>query len=345
MISVILFGTLVVFAEANVTTNESVILQTLPYNVNEYISEIQNYVYSMSEYDSSYNIMSGITYEYVSELYDDDLNISSLLFKAIKNDQYIGYIIIRTSDKVVLESSLSTIPYNVDHIQQSNAKMIYDYGTYAISVSNQSPIYLYSSNENETLLDEYFTESVTTKVNSSRTTLPNIAIYKQKNDNCIVTAISHLLLYWNNNGCSLLTPTISSQSEFDSLKDTIDSYFTSGYANNSIPKVLLSYALSRSAQVSSADYTILPSNKWNPTYDDVKAQISQGKPLLLDFAKGSDYSASVGHMTMCVGAASKVVENDYVLVVDGHSSAVVTKIWDDTINDFICSVTVSKTIN
>ena len=35
-----------------------------------------------------------------------------------------------------------------------------------------------------------------------------------------------------------------------------------------------------------------------------------------------------------------IMENSYVSVVDGHQLSIVTKLWDPTLNDFICSLTV-----
>lgn len=59
-------------------------------------------------------------------------------------------------------------------------------------------------------------------------------------------------------------------------------------------------------------------------------------------APGSSYSSVDGHMTLCVGAATLVVENNYINLIDGHSTSIVTKLWDSEINDYINVISVSE---
>ena len=316
------------------------------YDIKSMRSNIADYIEALSVQDDSYTFCINATFNPISELYDNSLlDISSLLFGIYVENEYKGYVIIRNSDFKVLESALCDIPYNMNSLSKSNdsIKWVYDYGNYAVSINNAPPVYLSSNFENDQFNDAYFkTDSLL------RSNLPNVPIFLQKSYTCIVCATSHLLLYWNNNGFNGLTPIITSQSQFESLMTTVASHFTS-YTNNNIPGSVAKYAATRTPNPNYGEptgnrYVITAINRWYPDYSDVTSEISNSRPVYLGYAAGSDYSPIAGHMTMCVGARTSILESNYVAVVDGHSSSIVTKIWADDYNDFICSVIVDVTL-
>lgn len=300
------------------------------------------YLDELAEYDSAYLVCDNAEALPIRCLYNNDVSeVSSILFGLYDSKTYIGYVIIRTCDYVVLESSLGAIPYNFEN--SGNQKYIYDYGNYGVYDDvNKKSVYVTSIVANSRY-SQYFTYSnhVASDIDNSRSDLSNVPIFRQGSYNCIVCATSHLLLYWNNHGYSGLTPTITTQTAFNSFMTTINGYFSS-YANNNIPSAIINYALTRRYGIGSSTrlFVVTPQNTWNPEFTDVVNELSNGRPVLLGFAPGSDYSSTVGHMTLCVGVSPWVVENNYVSVVDGHSSSIVTKLWSSDYNDFMCSMTV-----
>ncbi len=64
-------------------------------------------------------------------------------------------------------------------------------------------------------------------------------------------------------------------------------------------------------------------------------EIDNGRPCMVGFAAGSDYSPSVGHMTMCYGYFIYSTQK-YATVADG-TTGYVSKLWT-TYNDCVISI-------
>lgn len=301
-----------------------------------YYEALDSYLNHMAAADAEYAGCTNCTYSPVTALYSHDLETpTSLLFEFRKNGHYRGYVIVRAADMRILESALCEIPYNIDAKADANVKFVYDFGNHGVSVGGGTPVYITEADATDELQNAYFNYGGGADVcETQETVFSNVPIHFQNSANCIVCACAHLLLYWNRNGYSGLTPTVSTQAQFTSLMEAVDVRFTS-YANNKIPGVLSGYADDRG-------FTVQATNIWDPTLEDAHTEISADRPFLLGFAAGSSYSSTVGHMTVCVGISTTYLEGDYVKVVDGHSSSLVTQYWDDEINDYICSVTVSE---
>jgi len=88
-----------------------------------------------------------------------------------------------------------------------------------------------------------------------------------------------------------------------------------------------------------SSYSASVTNKWSPTFSNVKTETAS-RPCLLGFAAGSDYSDKEGHMTVCVGTRTASNVN-YCKLMDGHNTSVVEKQWG-SYNDFMSKVTLSK---
>lgn len=327
---------------SDISTDEQI------YRLQDYYNAIDEYLDEMSVLDNAYVCCANSTYTLVCGLYNHSItDVTSLLFKIEKNGQYLGYVIVRVADQIILESALCDIPYKIPEsgvYTMTDVKWVYDYANHGVSVDGQTPVYITDSAMQQSVRDGYFNfEAELQTTVSPQTVLRSVPVYLQNSYNCIVCAVSHLLLYWNNNGFSGLTPTTNTQAKFETLMDTVDGYFSS-YANNNIPTALASYAVGRSTPLIDGNvYYVVGTNDWSPTYNKIKNEIAAGRPFLLGFAAGEgSYSTTVGHMTLCVGAASTNAELHYLKVVDGHSPSIVTKYWDADINDFICTVTVEQ---
>lgn len=314
----------------------------------EYYDAIDEYLEDISALDDTYACCAGSTYSFAGRLYNHSLTaVTSLLFKIEKNGQYLGYVIVRTADPIVLESALCEIPYKLPDsgaYTPENVKWVYDFANHGVSVDGQTPVYITDSEVQQSVKECYFNFGAQTQTQvSPQTVLSKVPVYRQEG-NCIVCAVSHLLLYWNNNGFSGLTPTVNTQAKFEALMSTVDEYFPQ-YANNNIPLAMAQYASDRSTPLIDGNvFYVFGTNDWSPTYDKIKDEIAAGRPLLLGFAPAEtgSYDDVEGHMTLCVGAASTYAELNYVQVVDGHSSSIVMKYWNEDVNDFICKVTVEQ---
>ena len=179
----------------------------------------------------------------------------------------------------------------------------------------------------------------------TRTMLPSAekGIYLQQGDrNCIACAMAHALVYYKNNGYSDIC-SVTSQSSFNTLVDKMQDYLNAagGYANNNIAAAFLKYCMYE-LNLKGINYIVTADGTWNPQYSQVSGAIAAGKPVMVGFAAGSDYSKEYGHMTLCVGAATLAPKESYLNLIDGHSGSIVTKLWNSSINDYINVISVSK---
>lgn len=159
--------------------------------------------------------------------------------------------------------------------------------------------------------------------------LPGVSPQLQGSSNCIVAATANLMWYWNSNKISGLTGSDS----FNSLKIVLASKFSEvGGTGNSY----IGAAIRRYLESCFSSYTVSYSNSWSPSFTRVCSEIDARRPCLVGFKAGSDYSSTYGHMTCCVGyvLGSSSTNMNYILLVDGHSSSVVSKLWTTTYNDF-----------
>lgn len=155
-----------------------------------------------------------------------------------------------------------------------------------------------------------------------------------KNTNCIVAAASNVIWYYGNNGHYSL---ISNQS-FANLKMVITNcyMYNGGFRNDTTPKAFEVYIdVLDLSDVYSSDVNLY----WyqNATKELMISEVNEGKPMMLGFGKGSVYSDSVGHMTMCYGY-QVTGGNTYAYVASGHESYGTFVKWDDTINDCIITI-------
>ncbi|MCQ2467201.1 MAG: hypothetical protein MJ166_06755 [Clostridia bacterium] len=271
----------------------------------------QNFLESIV-YEEDFQMWSDASLEYGYELYNYDCtNISSILFHVEKENDCVGYIIVDHAEYNVVEFSAGNSPYeNIDKNDYDEFIYLYENATSACSV-NGTIYYVESDGSLSSLSD--------TRLRYN----PNL----QGNNNCIVAAISNLLWYYGGNGYSSLT----SGKTFNQLMSSINSIILAqgGYANNNIPNTISNYVNNNTS------YSVTVNNVWNPTLNDLLNEVVS-RPCLLGFSSGSPYSATVGHMTVCVGTTVQGGKY-YVEVMDGHSTSIQYKLWG-TYNNFISKV-------
>lgn len=138
--------------------------------------------------------------------------------------------------------------------------------------------------------------------------------------------------HWSINGYSNLANGMT----FEGVEAEIDRLINShgGYANDNIPATIKDYVKSKDNS-----YSVTVTNKWNPSFTNVKSEVGS-RPCLLGFAAGSPYSDKEGHMTVCVGTR-EVNGVQYCKVMDGWSTSISEKKWG-SYNDFMSKVKLSK---
>lgn len=251
-------------------------------------------------------------------------------------DENRGYVIYSVTNDLIMEYSKNVNPYDsaVDNYSITGEyERIYSYGNYAIATDDS---YLFLDGAG-CLMDSVETSGISGMSNlngggeNGINTLVSGTIDPQLQGsyNCIVIAISNLIWYYGHNGYSSL---IQTHTTFTSVKYTVMGIMNSlgGFTNSNIPSTLSSYM---GSTLSSAV------NDWSPSVSKMVTEINADRPFLLGFAAGStifSYSTTVGHMTMCVGYTTAGTIS-YSIVVDGHSTNTVTKMWT-SYNDFMCKV-------
>ena len=284
-----------------------------------------------------YSDWEGCTLVDAGELQCDDEFGHVILYNVMNNlGEMKGYVIYSVTNDLIMEYSKNEDPYTVaesTHNISGVFNRVYSYGNYAVMTENSCII-----------LDGagYIIDSINTNGSSGMTGLINggeneintlvggtISPQLQGNYNCIACAISNLIWYYGHNGYSSL---IQYHNTFSSVINTVTVIMNSlgGFTNANIPATLSSYmgALLYSA-----------TNDWSPSTSKMVTEINANRPFLLGFAAGSlvfSYSTTEGHMTMCVGYAQLGLMY-YPVVVDGHSTETVTRMWSDY-NDFMCKI-------
>lgn len=299
------------------TTIMVILSSSLSANANTYsnsaIIDLVTEISQIEEYSEWAN--AEITFGY--ELYGKDyISTTGNLYYLKSNDQCKGYIITNSTDDIILEFSNGTPAYDQLNITSSaNCKKLYIDGIPAI-LNGSLFSYL---NSDGSLYGTYDINGVMLAYS------PQL----QGSYNCIVAAISNLLWHWSINGYDELTTNM----DFDDVKEEIKSIILAegGYANDHIPDTIEEY-------VSTHGYSANVTNKWNPSFNNVKNEVAS-RPCLLGFAAGV-YDEEDGHMTVCINTVSINGGWNYCVVMDGHSTSTVSKLWGDY-NDFMAKVVMS----
>lgn len=294
--------------------------------------KILQYLYQMYGYSQQ----DDIELTEAADLYDAEAMSKNFVLYIFSGTD-TGYVIYRLADKCVVESSRTTvIPYNFQ--LSGEVKFIYNYYSYGAKLDDGTVIY-----RGDKIGDEYFDEDIASSM--ARAILPSSekGVYLQEgNRNCIACAMAHALVYYKNNGYSDICY-VTSQSSFNKLVDKMEGYLNDagGYANNNIAAAFLKYCMYE-LNVKNINYLITAEGTWDPQYSQISTAISEGKPVMVGFAVGSDYSEEYGHMTLCVGAATLAPEESYLRLIDGHTKSIVSKIWNPTFNDYISVLNISR---
>lgn len=324
--SVIIMITLISLYHITIVAEESEnnLINRMEINAEEY-EKIRTYLIDISEYDDSYFIEEDFFIQKKLDLYDADLEKNVYEFFTFGNNNIVeGYVILRTSDKTIIESSVTNImPYNYEKKDIDYVYNYYDYGYVNLDGS-----IVYRSKLEE--VDEKF--DLIINQNMRKIQLPNAKIYLQKSHNCIACAMAHAVVYYKYNGYPNICSVIN-QNGFESLMAILESNMNSvgGMANKNISLAFAKYAENSLGN----KYRILSNGITSPSYATLKNAITNGFPVMLGYAAGSPYSSIYGHMTLCIGAANLAVENEYVIIIDGHSSSTVTRLWNSLYNDYI----------
>lgn len=266
--------------------------------------------------DEEYSDWKDADLEFAYDLYSMDCEKILCKLFYVERAEYKGYVIVDCSDNTVLEFSLGRPAFDLVNTSEIiEVKYIYE---------NAMPVLLGDGK----YYNIYGNGDMIPISDITPCYYPN----EQGNSNCIVAAISNLMWHYGKNGYSSLINGMT----FDGVKNKVDNLINAegGYQNKNIPNTIKKYVKNKSS------YSVSVTNKWNPTFNNVKTE-TNNRPCLLGFAAGKgSYSTSVGHMTVCVGTrtANKI---NYVKVMDGWSTSITEKKWG-TYNDFISKVTMSK---
>lgn len=279
------------------------------------IMEFVQYV-SMDEYYSAWeNAVPVFGYN----LYGIDFEtVVGYLYYLVHDQKSVGYVIVDSATHSVIEFSRGIPAYDKVPVTLSDnvPKKLYINGMPALLQGSQ---YMNISISGE-IIDSINVESSIVPMYS-----PQI-----QTKNCIVSAISNLMWHWSINGYSALARGMT----FNQVEDKVDDLMIAagGYANANIPTTIKNYVGQKSS------YSVTVTNQWYPSFTNVKNEVAY-RPCLLGFAAGSPYSATVGHMTVCVGTRT-VWFSKYVKVIDGWEDEIVEKAWG-SYNDFMSKVVLS----
>lgn len=231
-------------------------------------------------------------------------------------------------DGILVEYSASPSPYSLYLNMEYSHALGYNYAEY-FCITSEGVIYLHQNGEVDIEATEYqrnVNENIIAPLN---VTIPGIVHNLQGSKNCIAAALSNVLWYWGGKGYSALRP-----ASWQTLLNTIHSNFENSgglLANSKVQAVVEGYARSRQSNYRVGGYVY-----WNPSTSQVVTEINAGRPCLVGFKKGSVYSDTAGHMTMCYGYYS-VGTDFYVRLADGWKSSQVMRIWT-SYNDCVKSV-------
>ena len=287
-------------------------------------NEAQSYIVDFAQeisQDEDYATWATASPVFGYEVYGENLQdvVGNLYYMENAGDN-VGYVIINELGSSILEFSVGTPAYDnmSEALNTNETKRLY---------VNAMPAVI-----NGSIYSELKMSGETIKSFDIETGVVPMYDPHEQGGNCIVGAISNLMWHWSINGYSSLASGMS----FEDVEAKVDSLINShgGYANNNIPATIKDYVKSKNSS-----YSVTVTNKWSPTFNNVKTEVAS-RPCLLGFAAGSPYSDKEGHMTVCTGTreASGV---KYCKVMDGWSTSIAEKQWG-TYNDFMSKVTLSK---
>jgi len=271
--------------------------------------------------DDDYALWKDADLQYGYELLGADMETPvGDLYYVEANSQNAGYMIIDNTNFSILEFSVGAPAYDMYQQETRDASTVFLYINAMPAVYGNG---IYSDIDQSGEIQHSFDVTNNTLLRYD----PNL-----QGGNCIVGAISNLMWHWSNNGYSSL----ASGMTFQGVESEVDALIKAegGYANNNIPNTIKNYVKGKNSS-----YSASVTNKWSPTFSNVKTETAS-RPCLLGFAAGSDYSDKVGHMTVCIGTRTASNVN-YCKLMDGHNTSVVEKQWG-SYNDFMSKVTLSK---
>lgn len=294
----------------------SMIVSIIPSKVqaDDYSSTVYKFVDEISDVDE-FESWEDASVEFGYSLYNEDCTtVDYQLFYVLDtSNSEIGYLIYDLNADSVVEFSIGDSPYD---LIDKNACLTYTYiynNAWPECYVNEA---YYSVNYDGSL--EYLW---------SENAIMSYDPHLQNNDNCIVCAISNILWYHGQNG----HPNLISGATFTQVKNRVKSIMNGlgGYTNNNIPGTINSYVNTYTS------YSVSVYNHWSPTFSNVSSEVA-ARPCLLGFAAGSPYSATQGHMTVCVNAMTQM-GHKLVGLMDGHHTYIVYKEWG-SYNDFMSKV-------
>ena len=284
----------------------------------EFTQKVDLFIENVASNENIFSAWESVNVVKANELYNLEHNLTGFLYKLYNaQEEYVGYAIYSIDYSSVVEYSMNIPPYE-KFIKELNigfdGDMYYIYESGGYAISNGTEFFAF---------DEFGSLNTTHTGIAPCGILPNVSPQLQGSDNCIVAAISNMIWYEGNNRYPFLISGLS----FANVKSRINTYMLNhgGYANSNI-----SYAIEDYVNIRNSGYELSDVSQWNPSLSLVKQIIDGGRPLLLGYAAGSPYSSTVGHMTLCVGYSGS-----YVYLADGHSSSIVSKIWNSSYNDFV----------
>ena len=255
------------------------------------------------------DFLANQTYETAAQPLVTPFGEGSLTVFTNTRGEEIGYII--SVDDTILEFSESPSPYRTIELKEGES-LYYDPATYSKINSDVATKILAAPQSLEDQTEENAIPPMTRAVNL----LSNVTCNLKGNYDSVVAALSNVMWYWGGHGYSSLT----SGMLFSEVEDEIDYLFNGSYSSSNVLSVANTYA----GMCTSSNY-FTGGATWYPNYYDAYTEIDAGYPCMVNFASGNlEYSGA--HMTMCCGY-SYSVNGNFLYLVDGYSTSIVTKLW------------------
>ena len=285
-------------------------------------------------------------------MYDAALTDVVALMYELQNEKTVGYMIIDPYRNLVLEfSAADQNPYSkiavpADDESAASCKRVYTYADYGVSISGNKIQFLLGGERSVVVESRRSAYASTANMAAGTAAVPVISTntvsgftyYLQNSRNCVAAAMAHMITFWNRFCPSLCN--VTNQTSFNALMDSLTAYgnnYGGIGVNANIPSVYQAYVngliidpLPGGIEYS---YSVTAQNIWNPTVSQVIAEINAGRPVMLGYTQW----VSAPHMTVCTGIEYRS-GSYYVTVASGHSTSPTEKIWDSSVNDFICRV-------
>ena len=325
------------------------------YSVTAATEAVENFTLALLEKDDRYGAFEGSEAVYQYPLYDASLSEIIALLYELKTDRTVGYMIINPYSNVVLEfaatneNPYSKIPSAASIGNMEDSKRVYTYSDYGISTGTDSVRFLLGGEQTVAAQLARNIQVAGTGASAAVSALPAAATravsgftyYLQNTRNCVAAAMAHVITFWNQSCPSLCN--VTNQSSFNSLMDTLTTY-GSNYGgigvNANIPSVYRAYVNGLNLDPLPGgieySYNVTAQNIWNPTVSQVIAEINAGRPVMLGYTVWT----TGPHMTVCTGIEYRS-GSYYVTVASGHSTTPTERVWDSSVNDFICKVSFS----